>query len=204
MKAVCKNPKNYNLSLEKPYEVISTLNDFYVIQNDKGLVRSYNKALFVEEVEVPVKELTIEDISFTVVVADSSRGYITLFLGDSEKEDDYEFVLDEVAGNCGVISFEGVNDTYGGIFNEITDLLIEKDIDANNEQIHNLTKQVFEDIVIKLVDQAANDDKAMLVFSTNDEWKEIWEVLDRLSDFQTPEVNNPGSGSQIKLWILYV
>lgn len=206
MKAVCKNPKNYNLSLEKSYEVISTLNDFYVIQNDKGLVRSYNKALFAEPVVVEEQPApppkTFDELQFSVDVIGNDEVQISLY-GDEETDIDFGFNTGDVAGNCGVTEYEGINEAYEEIYNSTREFLLEQNIDFNEHELKELVGKMLKASVLQLVERAHHDNKAMIVFSTNDEFPEIWTVLDEVSDLSTPSKLNPGSGAQIKVWILY-
>ncbi|MFW6225492.1 MAG: hypothetical protein ACOC3V_00870 [bacterium] len=209
MKAVCKNPKNYNLSLEKPYEVISILNDFYVIQNDKGLVRSYNKALFnepVEEEPVPVKpDFTLEDMVTSVDFSTPDNISIFFEIGDYKHSTVLGFETDDVSGNCGIRAYEGINEATQTIYDEIMEICEDLALNYTEEQVTDIIVSILKELLNQIIVNAANDNKAMVVFSTNDEYSDsVWKVFDTASSLQTNSVKNPGSGSEIKLWIFYV
>ena len=88
-----------------------------------------------------------------------------------------------VAGNCGVYSYDGLNDLFDSC-------------DYNVE----LFKKAMLAIIETFTDAKIG---CMLIFSTNYKFEEIWDVMDEIMDTQSEAVNNPNSEKDVKLWIKY-
>lgn len=196
MKKVCVNPKNYNLTEEKEYEIITELEGFVSVINDKGLVRNYSAELF-KEVKVE-EELTLEDVNWTIFYEyDYAELALSFSLGTEKIERTVQLKGGLVAGNCGIADIDGVN----GIYQTILDVLGE---DFGLYEIDEKALEIFEDCIKEISKKVEETDKAMIVFSTNDTFLEIWEVFDDLTDLATATLTNPNSDNEIKMWIKYL
>lgn len=188
MKVKCINQRNFkNITLENEYQVLEESADFYTIINNRGVSARYSKDYF-EVIVEPILQPIIEDIDEVGVedVVDFSvewdDDYTNILINIQENEVKLEYY--DVSSNCGVASYHGVNWLFENC-NFNTDLF----------------KKIIEN-VIKTVSDRRN--KAILIFSTNDEYPEIWTVLDELMDLSTETIENPNSDNEIKLWIKYV
>lgn len=90
----------------------------------------------------------------------------------------------EVASNCGVKSYHGMNYLF-------------ENCDHNPVLFEKVITAIIEEVIYR-------NDSCMLIFSTNNTYPEIWTVLDKVMDFSSKSVENPNSDSQVKLWIKYV
>ena len=185
MKVKCINQNNYkDITVGNEYEVVEILENFYHITANSGNVRSYNKKYFelvaepvIEDVdEVGVVEVEEED---TIIVNYVNSGGISILINGNETKLNYY----GVAGNCGIYSFNGINDLFDF---------------CNND------KELFQKAILEIIKVfAESKNGCMLIFSTNDEMYEIWEVLDEVMDMQSEAVNNPNSDMDVRLWIKY-
>ena len=185
MKVKCINQNNYkDITVGNEYEVVEILENFYHITANSGNVRSYNKKYFelipepaIEDVdEVGIVEVEEED---TIIVNYVNSGGISILINGNETKLNYY----GVAGNCGIYSFNGINDLFDF---------------CNND------KELFQKAILEIIKVfAESKNGCMLIFSTNDEMYEIWEVLDEVMDMQSEAVNNPNSDMNVKLWIKY-
>ena len=185
MKVKCINQGNFK-SIIINGEYHATLNNDgtrYQIQI-AGVEREYALKYF-EVIEEPIPEI-IEDVEEVGVVEDEI--YI-------EFDDDIEdinirvngnlsnLIFYEVASNCGVRSYNGVNFLF-----------------ENCEQNIDLFRKVITEVLDRIIEENCC---CMTLFSTNHEYEEIWMVLDEIMDFGSIYVKNPNSYSQVKLWIKY-
>ena len=185
MKVKCINQNNYkDITVDNEYELVEILENFYHITADSGNVRSYNKIYFelipepaIEDVdEVGIVEVEEED---TIIVNYVNSGGISILINGNETKLNYY----GVAGNCGIYSFNGINDLFDFCHND---------------------KELFQKAILEIIKVfAESKNGCMLIFSTNDEMYEIWEVLDEVMDTQSEAVNNPNSEMDVKLWIKY-
>ena len=184
MKVKCINQNNYkDITVGNEYEVVEILENFYHITADSGNVRSYNKKYFElvaepvieDEDEIGVEENTEDEINITF----NGEGDIVYEVNGNDAT--LEFY--EVASNCGVKSYHGVNYLF-------------ENCDNNSE----LFKKVIEAIIEEVIER---DNSCMLIFSTNSSYRDIWTVLDEVMDFSSEEVKNPSSDMDVKLWIKY-
>lgn len=177
MKVKCINPKNYNLTLDKEYDVVEEHEQRYTIVNDNGKEVYYNKALF----EV------VKDTEFTVEVDYDNNSFgIEIYNGEEVLLcEDYN--LHEVANNCGVTDFGEVNDLFYRIKSDVGGNIVE----------------VFTDVILAMLSEL-HGKYGMILFSTNKDYPEIWDVLDELCDFSSESIVDPNSDNDIKLWGMYL
>lgn len=184
MKVKCINQHHFKNIIEgNEYEVSEETVDFYIIKNTLGNTARYSKEYF-EVISEPIiediDEVGVEDVvDFSIEWDDD---YTNILINIQENEVKLEYY--NVSSNCGVASYHGVNWLFENC-NFNTDLF----------------KKIIEE-VIKTVSDRRN--KAILIFSTNDEYSEIWTILDELMDLSTETIENPNSDNEIKLWIKYV
>jgi hypothetical protein len=206
MKKICINPKTYSLTKDKEYEIITELEKLLVI-NDKDLVRSYSKDLFKESQEETV--LTLADLKWNISLATNdkdlvrvynidfaSQVFIDIIFGELEERIVFYINTQPVAGNCGIRGIDGINI----LFNSIT----KKIVDYGFDNIEETVKNIFLDVIKELEIIARENNRAILVFSSNDDFPEMWNILDKWADLITEPVVNPDSNKEIKMWIKYV
>ena len=184
MKVKCINQNNYkDITVGNEYEVVEILENFYCITANSGNVRSYNKKYFEsipnpiieDEDEIGVEENIEDEINITF----NGEGDIAYEVNGNDAT--LEFY--EVASNCGVKSYHGVNYLF-------------ENCDCNKD----LFKKVIEAIVEVVIER---DNSCMLIFSTNSSYMDIWAVLDEVMDFSSKAVENPNSDMDVRLWIKY-
>ena len=89
----------------------------------------------------------------------------------------------EVASNCGVRSYNGVNFLF-----------------ENCDQNIDLFRKVMNQVLDLIIEEGRC---CMVLFSTNDEYEDIWTVLDEIMDTRSQIVEDPNSELDVKLWIKY-
>ena len=184
MKVKCINQNNYkDITVGNEYEVVEILENFYHITADSGNVRSYNKKYF-ELVAEPV----IEDVDEVGVVEEEEPKIIIDYVNSqgikmTVNGNGATMTYYNVAGNCGVYSFNGLNDLFYSCGYDV-----------------ELFKKAMLAIIETFTDAKTG---CMLIFSTNYEFEEIWTVMDEIMDTQSEAVNNPNSEMDVKLWIKY-
>lgn len=187
--------KPYKLTLNKFYEVVEDNGTFYKLINDGGLLLAYNKALFEEEVIVvdPPKVKLASDIEISIT-CNSTDGIISVGGWIVNLE------ISRVAGNCGILGINGVNEIATRV-QRVYYRFQEDKVTVED----NFVKKLIKIIMVSLVDQIREQKIcSMIAFSTNDDYEgyELWKILDELSTFQTNQVKNINSGAQIKTWII--
>ena len=184
MKVKCINQNNYkDITVGNEYEVVEILENFYHITADSGNVRSYAKKYF-EVIPEPV----IEDVDEVGVVEEEEPKIIIDYVNSqgikmTVNGNGATMTYYGVAGNCGVYSFNGLNNLFDSC-----------DYDVE------LFKKAMLAIIETFTDAKIG---CMLIFSTNYEFEEIWTVMDEIMDTQSEAVNNPNSEMDVKLWIKY-
>ena len=184
MKVKCINQNNYkDITVGNEYEVVEILENFYHITANSGNVRGYNKKYF-ELIPEPV----IEDVDEVGVVEEEEPKIIIDYVNSNGIKmtvngNGATMTYYNVAGNCGIYSYNGLNDLFDSC-----------DCDVE------LFKKAMLAIIETFIDAKIG---CMLIFSTNYEFEEIWNVMDEIMDTQSEAVNNPNSEMDVKLWIKY-
>ena len=186
MKVKCINQNNYkDITVDNEYEVVEILENFYRITANSGEIRSYAKKYF-EVIPEPV----IEDVDEVGVEEEPQPEFTVNW--DKEDGSDIDINVNEnkvtlqyyqTAGNCGVVSYHGVNYLY-------------ENCDENDTLFKDVIKAI-----IELIESGNNT--CMLIFSTNSSYMDIWTVLDEVMDFSSKIVENPNSDMDVRLWIKY-
>lgn len=186
MKVRCINQSNFkNITEGNEYEIVSVYENLYCITADNGVEMDYSKRYF----EI-IPESVIENVDEVGVVEEEEKEDVIIVEyvntdGISISINDETFNLNyyNVAGNCGVHSYNGVNYLFDSCKND---------------------KELFKKSILAIIEVfEESNNGCMLIFSTNDEMYEIWEVLDEVMDMQSEAVNNPNSDMDVKLWIKY-
>lgn len=183
MKVRCINSGNFkNITTNNEYEVFYDNGNTWTITSNDLQNRVYSKKYF----EV-ILEPVIEDINEVGVVEEKPK-----FLIEWDDENieisvnGYSTILYfySVASNCGVHSYHGINMLF---------------------ELCNSDKKLFKEIieaVIRLIESEKNC--CMFILSTNDEYDDIWDVLNEVMDFGSKVVENPNSDMDVRLWIKYI
>ena len=185
MKLKCINQGSFkNITLGNEYQLLEESVDLYIIINNSGVSARYSKDYF-EVIPEPVPEI-IEDVEEVGVVEDEIGVY---FYDDNENieikinDNSTSLVFWEVASNCGVRSYNGVNFLF-----------------ENCDQNIDLFRKVMNQVLDLIIEEGRC---CMVLFSTNDEYEDIWTVLDEIMDTGSQVVENPNSELDVKLWIKY-
>lgn len=184
MKVKCINQNNYkDITVGNEYEVVEILENFYHITANSGNVRSYSKKYFElvaepvieDEDEIGVEENIEDEIN---IIFDDEGGILYAVNGNDSTLEFYE-----VASNCGVKSYHGVNYLF-------------ENCDCNKDLFKKMIEAIIEGVIER-------NNSCMLIFSTNCEYPEIWDILDKVMDFSSKAVENPNSDMDVRLWIKY-
>lgn len=184
MKVKCINQGNFkNITTNNEYEVFYDNGNTWTINSNDLQNRVYSKKYF-EIIPEPI----IEDIDEVGVEENQENGINITFNGEGDiayevNGNDSTLEFYEVASNCGVKSYHGVNYLF-------------ENCDCNKD----LFKKVIEAIIGEVIDRG---NSCMLIFSTNSSYMDIWTVLDEAMDFSSEAVENPNSDMDVKLWIKY-
>ena len=185
MKLKCINQGNFkSIIIDGEYHAqLNNDGTRYQIQI-AGVERKYALKYF-EVIEGPIPEI-IEDVEEVGVVEDEIEVY---FDDDNENieikinDNSTSLVFWEVASNCGVRSYNGVNFLF-----------------ENCDQNIDLFRKVMNQVLDLIIEEGRC---CMVLFSTNDEYEDIWTVLDEIMDTGSQIVENPNSELDVKLWIKY-
>lgn len=185
MKVKCINQGNFkNITTGNEYEVYFDNGEMWSVVTDDLSVRNYSKRYF-EIIQEPI----IEDIN-EVGVEEENSGFTVEF---DENSNNIEIHIGEfmsilyyyqVASNCGVHSYNGVNDLF---------------------EYCNGDKDLFKEIINGVIELITDKENCcMFILSTNDEYGGVWEVLDEIMDTKSESIENPNSYMNVKLWIKYI
>lgn len=206
-KIICVDGRKFkNLTTKKEYVVESSDDDFVtVVGNDAGLSSKYAKKYFKASPPPPPPVLTKADILEIAIRVDD--GEFLVFLVSRDTEDNREIVditLEEVATNCGVISIGGVNDLCSAM-----GALYENHYKGRKVQAGAIEERIKEGMELGInmaIEEAGN--VAAVVFSTNNDYPVVWEILDARADLVTAELrSNHWSAERprmLKTWVIYL
>lgn len=197
----CINRKSFALTENQSYEIIDVKDNFIYIYNNANILVRYDKSLF----ECKKEEiLESERFSIKLVNFDTScfHDRVCLKISYSIFYDKKVWSSDSiscyyilVAGNCGVASFNGINSIASVIYTAIPSTNSESKI-ITNKLITSFIKQLFDYF---------KDHKSVLVFSSNNNFPELWKILDDLCEVKTRDnLVNHNESSIIRIWIKYL
>lgn len=184
IKVKCINQGNFvNITVGKEYDVMIDNENTWSIISNNGLQQHYYKKYFeiVEQHDnMVIPEKIIYEYQNKSLLDFSISNHIKVTLDDGF----FDLQRDLISDNCGIIHIWGINDLF---------MEINEDID--------LFEKIIKEIIAYYED---SDGAAAIVFSTNDEYYEIWKVLDNLMSFSSETMENPNTENQIKLWMKYI
>lgn len=204
MKVLCINSGNYRqISRGETYGVVGENTDgfeSYLIIANNGSQQRYHKRYFQLVDEEPI--LNVDEIDEVgvledepVVVEAPAPPAIPKFSVRTSDINDVELLIDNqyagklaccgnVSGNCGTLSFDGLN--------FIAAVLSERDL------YHRLEEAL--DLITDEICQVWGGSKALIFFSTNNEYQEVWDYMDKRCSGSTGVVENPNSNNDINVW----
>lgn len=185
MRIKCINKSNFtNITLNQEYEVISSGKDMLKITNDIGIEADYHKKYF-EEVKPKPKTL----IPRFEMTSRSGQYVLTMIYGLETAPTRQETILTlyVVSSSCGVISFYGINN-----------------LTAVLKRLNLFNEDNFKNAITTVLEYVENSiPKAITLFSTNKAHREIWPIMDEISNFSSETRINPNSSNEIKVWGFY-
>lgn len=174
----CINPKVYNLTAGKEYEVINESGRFYTVINDTGSAFSYSKELFEVETPAPIEEpltIRIDNPAGNHQYRITTNKYAILR------------VIFERTGtsiSCGINQFYNVNE------------VVREVLERYNEDAIEVLKALVSHVLTRYVYKFA-------LLSTNiTDNEDVVEVLDKVLGDHQHEGLNPNSGNDIALWVV--
>jgi hypothetical protein len=206
---ICINPKNYKLTLDKKYLVITDEGDTIMIINDSNKTVRYYKDLF-EEVEEevilepePVIVRTEQDLIDSIDNDGLNTTYID-FNNEIVKISNWLNIRDnESTFSCGIKNIINISDQI----NEICDVILNTS-DSIGEDLPLLVKAVIKHHFknhIKIKTDTHNAGVYLMSCNVNGAGldEEVVDILNEISDFNTESELNPNSGNKIMLWGFY-
>lgn len=157
----CITPKNFNISKDKTYEILDEDAKRYYIRNDKDLVSSYSKNLFVlneEEVIPEIKGLTLEDILNNISIGTDGTFIATykdhgITFKKSLPAYVYNTTNDTSSISCGVKVKGSINAIYANYLRLLEDSDFKKLISSINslsDDDYNIEYEIFIKILTSL------------------------------------------------------
>ena len=198
MKVKCINQGNFkNVTLNQEYEVVGQSVDFYHVVNNAGNTARYSKEYFevIEEELINVvvepqpefeEVLPIEDEVGVVeneITLDIRDGRIRYKINGVEYGHFIQCGL--VAGNCGIESLDGLNDMYDAL------------IDEYEGNIEEIIEKIIKEILAYYESEAS---RGCILFSTNNYYEHIWNVMNSISTGNTGSFYNQNSDNDVNMW----
>lgn len=191
---ICIDPKNFGLTRGNQYEANQdeNNNNYYLIQNDNGLVRRYYHSLFEDVVVRSTFEEIVNSISISV-----EDGYTKItYVIDGET---YAYNLQELDYNdteisCGIKELSNINGLAHTVVNNIP-----------TDERGNLRKAVLEKIYNFYLNQEGLVPLCgIILVSTNLNTTNIDDTVNILNELSSSftDVYNPNSGNVIRLWTI--
>jgi len=195
---ICKNTKNYKLTLNKQYEIEEVDGNYVKIINDNGKLVRYDASLFEDEVVIPPPPpiRTETQIIQSIVVTNNGNTFTARYNNRINELVSFNVAIHRtgIANSCGVEAISGLNDIIS---------VIEFIVDTEHEDYLGLKKALFLCIIDKIKNVSRNsDNKGAIIFSTNinENHEDYYTWLSSISMTTTEWFNNPNSGNNIKIW----
>lgn len=195
----CTNPKNYALTLNKPYEVLEDEGETILIVNDKNKAMRYYKNLFAEEVEeIPVAAppRTENDVVNSLNVGRNENNITVSYndLDDNNVTFSIGITRNDSHISCGVKEFDGLNNIMSSI---------EDNVSTEDSDMELLKETIFKR-VLRIITHIIVGNCRYILCSTNrnDDYEDYFMMLNQLAVSSTPWALNPNSNNHIKVWIL--
>lgn len=195
MNVICREAKNYKLTVGNPYEILKQEGEWYFLVNDNGKNVKYAKELFeVEEEAAPRTEQDMID-SITINYDNMNDSYTLAYedLNGEDQEFDLSWEDEDRSGiSCGIGEKCGIDSILSVIAVNV----------PQDDDYLNLQKALLRKFIQKTV--VEDNGKAMhLISTTTSQDTDLLSVLDDMSDLVTEEKLNPNSNNRIKMWVFY-
>ena len=202
MKLICKNTKNYKITLNSEYDVVEEVDPYVKIINDAGKLVRYDRALFQEVNEIPLppppppvrtETQIIQSLNSTL-----SGGILTFTYRDRTNQvvtsPNIALSIQNPNISCGIETIDGLTHIMS---------IIEATVDTEHSDYNALKRAIFRSLINTLKAQRRNaSSRGALIFSTNrnDEFEDYYTYLTEMSMTTTDWFVNPNSGNNIKIW----
>lgn len=213
MKAKCIKNNNYNITIDKEYDVISRDENYIHILNDNDSVKRYSASFF--HIEEEVKYLNIEELKSSLVVKfEESDEYSSIFGNPNHKlkcirlnvnGQDIEmlrsvnlpFYIKSMGSSCGVYEMC-----------RIVSLIInlKESIEESNIKIKEEEKEGFVNYILLKIIQASMDLSGVNLFVAscnlnNGYFDRLEEIFSCFTNGSIDSIN-PNSGNDIRVWTI--
>lgn len=199
MKLICKNIKNYKITLNTEYEVLEEEGNYVKVINDLGKCVRYDKNLF-EEINMtpPLPPIRTEN----QIIESIESNLVDNFLIFSYRDRTNQLITSDPIGievqnpnfSCGIETINGLTEMMS---------IIEQRVNTEHSDYTLLKKAIFVSLINTLrTHRRSNNNRGALLFSTNNNstWEDYYTYLTELSMTTTDWFNNPNSGNDIKIW----
>lgn len=208
MKIICKNPKNYNLTLNKEYEVLDETPERVLIINDKNKTLFYAKSLFTEiaaeevqnAVEIPVAPPLLSEQEMIETISINEEISIVEYLNQKHEKVKIEiegWSENQASNSCGI----------GEVDNVMEFILhsIEETVDTQLEDLILFKQELFKKIILKIKEELLKQ-YAFIMFSMPTSlniYEDYVSVLNNCCQSKGEPKVNPNSGNTINFWMFY-
>lgn len=207
---ICINPKNYKLTLDSKYLVITDEGDTVMIINDSNKSARYYKDLFeeIEEEVVPEPEPVVVRTEQDLINSIDSDFITTTYIDFNNEivtiSNHLQIINNENSFSCGIKNITNIGDQIEEIYEVISDTA-----DSAGEDLELLTKAVIKHHFKSFIkSRTDNYNAGLYLMSCNVTGNgclddETVDILNEISDFHTESEINPNSGNEIILWGFY-
>lgn len=159
---ICVNPKNFNITKGKEYEILDEDDQRFTIRNDNDLVTRYYKNLFeIKEEEKPelTLDLILEGLSFNLNNSELIIDIPSHNIEENIKVNNYT-ANNQTSGcgiSCGVVGKNSINSAYAQfkgqkkhfekLYNELNKYSSDDDFNIEEELFLFVIKKVFNSII---------------------------------------------------------
>lgn len=187
----CTNTKNYKLTLNQEYDILEEDGNYVVLVNDAGKTVRYYKELFEELVPAPAR--TEQDC-----ISSINRHGGNIRYNDLNNNVVTISILNPISVStsnisCGVHQMSGLDNLLNNIISNI---------DTSEDDMIELSKALFREAVNILKTQNTSTRFFILSTAFQDQYEDLYPVLDELADTATDWEQNPNSGNRIKVWVI--
>jgi len=178
---ICINPKRYNVTKDKEYNVIEEKNDRYIIKNDNGKIVGYSKNLF--KIKENKTEITSEILKNIV---ERAKGILP------------KLNINDTVISCGIYQIAGVSNN---IFTPNIGISLLKKTILKNIPEEKQNDVLYYCILHVLLKALKNANCAKYIASDAERKNNLLHtILDEICIYKSEGVVNPNSGNVIYLW----
>lgn len=196
MNKICRNNKNYKLTVGKEYEILQEDGNNTWVINDNNKTVKYSNLLFdlipEEVITTPPLPRTEQDCIDSIIYTINNLSYTDI--NNNQKTITVNLLNENTSAfSCGIVRITGIN-------NLINYLNVSSFVNTQDHDYIELKKALFKKVFDKKIEIGGT--YGMWMCSTNkiDNNEDYFSLLDEMSDHSSEWFLNPNSSNQIKIW----